>query len=289
MDPTPHALTLPLRRIPAPERWFLAALDALTRCEIPWVRRLLIRSFISIFGVDLNEAAECDPDRYPHFNAFFTRALKAGARTPAPPPCLSSPVDGTLVSLGVASPSGLVSVKGVRFSWHGLIGPSVPEAGLFNPQAYFFNCYLAPRNYHRVHMPDAGRLIRAEWIPGRFRSVRPDRVARHPEILAGNERVLLTFATRHGPLLLILVAARLVGGIETPWCPARLAWRDTGQSFHEALASGVGTAFGRGDEIGRFNYGSSVLVIAPRAIWKPLHETGTLLVGEALARPETAS
>ncbi len=259
----------------------------LTRSRTPWIRWLLIRSFIFIFAVDLADAEESDPDHYPHFNAFFTRALRASARTHAPPPTLLSPVDGTLVSFGQASLSNLISVKGQAFSWNGLIGEPSAEDGLFNPEALFFNCYLAPRDYHRVHMPSAGRLTRAEWIPGRFRSVRPNRVARRPETLAQNERVLLTFATECGPLLVILVAARLVGGIETPWCPARLSWCDTRQAFRQALAGGIGSHFERGDEIGRFNYGSSVLVLAPGTAWQPEHELGKILVGEGLARPRS--
>jgi len=273
--------------ISAPRRWLITAFYRLTRSRIPWIRWLLIRSFIFAFAVDLADAREPDPDAYPHFNAFFTRALRTDARTQAPRPALLSPVDGTLVSCGQADQSSLVTVKGQAFSWRGLILAPSLEEGLFTPEALFFNCYLAPRDYHRVHMPDAGHLIRAEWIPGRFRSVRPSRIRRRPETLAQNERVLLTFATERGPLLLILVAARLVGGIETPWCPARQSWRDTGQSFREALATGIGSHFERGEEIGRFNYGSSVLILAPESIWQPEHELGKVFVGERLATPRT--
>lgn len=287
MDPASRTLTDTRLKPHAPKRWLLRILYTLTHSEIPWIRRLLIRSFIRAFAVDLDDAAEPNPDAYPHFNAFFTRGLREGVRPQAQPPALNSPVDGALVSYGHASPSSIVTVKGQDFTWHGLIPDTWPHGDLFDPETLFFNCYLSPRDYHRVHMPCAGQLTRAEWIPGRFRSVHPSRVRRHPDTLAQNERVLLLLTTEHGPLLLILVAARLVGGIETPWCPSRLPWREPDPSFQETLAKGVGTRFERGEEIGRFNYGSSVLVLVPGSSWQPMHELGTIRLGARLALPSS--
>ena len=269
----------------APKRWLLAALYRITRSQMVWLRWLLIRGFMFFYAIDLSDAATGDLRAYSDFNAFFTRALGTGRRPPGPAPDLLSPVDGTLVSFGQAHDSDVVSVKSQAFSWTGLGSRASPTPGLFDPDAVFFNFYLAPHDYHRVHMPSAGRLVHAEWIPGRFRSVNPSRVARRPDTLAQNERVLLTFATECGPLQLILIAARLVGGIETPWCPARLSWQDTGPAFQEALARGIGRSFGRGDEIGRFNYGSSVIVLAPGSIWQPTRDLGKVRVGETCARP----
>ncbi len=272
-------------------------LRLLTQCRVRWWKRLLIGTFIRHFSIPLDEAAQPDAEAYPDFNAFFTRALRPGARPLAAAPALLCPVDGRLVTSGQAGVEGLLAVKGQPFTWSGVCtrepgtGPagSTSPAGFFDPTALFFNLYLAPENYHRVHLPAAGTLRRAEWIPGRFASVRPARLRRNPDLYLENERIILEFDTHHGPLLLVLVAARLVGGIETVWCPPRTTRRNHDPAFHLKLQSAVGRSWGRGQEIARFNFGSTVILLVPGSLWSPCDRTDRVRLGQALAWPSPVS
>lgn len=261
--------------------------QALARSHVRWWKRLLIGTFIRHFSIRLDEAVEPDAGRYPSFNAFFTRALRPEARPLAAAPALLCPVDGRLVTMGQAGFEGLVAVKGQPFTWAGLLGqpPNGIPAGLFNPTALFFNLYLAPGNYHRVHLPAAGTLCHVDWIPGRFASVRPERLRSDPDRYVENERVVLGFDTRMGPLLLVLVAARLVGGIETVWCAARTSRRNHDPSFRIRLQSGIGRSWDRGQEIARFNYGSTVILLVPGSRWNPCVSPDPVQYGHPLAQP----
>ncbi len=265
--------------------------QALAQSRIRWWKRLLISTFIRHFSIRLDEAVEPDAERYPSFNAFFTRALRPEARPLAPAPALLCPVDGQLVTTGQAGFDGLVSVKGQPFTWTGLLGQPANRlpAGLFDSTALFFNLYLAPGNYHRVHLPAAGTLRHVDWIPGRFVSVSPGRLRRDPDRYVKNERVVLGFDTRMGPLLLVLVAARLVGGIETVWCKARTSRRGHDPSFRIRLQSGIDQSWDRGQEIARFNYGSTVILLVPGSRWNPCVSPDPVQFGLPLAKPSRPS
>ncbi len=262
--------------------------QALVQSRVHWWKRLLIGSFIRQFSIRLDEAVEPDAGSYPSFNAFFTRALRPDRRPLAAAPALLCPVDGQLVTTGQTGFDGLLTVKGRPFTWTGLLGPRPDDmpVGLFDPTALFFNLYLAPGNYHRVHLPLDGTLRHAEWIPGRFASVRPEKLTRDPDRYVGNERVILGFDTPMGPLSLVLVAARLVGGIETVWCKARPTRRAQDPSFRVRLQSGIGQSWDRGQEIARFNYGSTVILLVPGSLWNPCARLEPVQFGQPLAWPQ---
>jgi phosphatidylserine decarboxylase len=221
----------------------------------------VIRWFVRRFGVDLSEAAESDPRRYEHFNAFFTRALRAGARPLAgDASTLVSPVDGRVSRAGPVQRDQIVQAKGQTYSLAALLGGD-PEAARRFEGGVFATLYLAPGDYHRIHMPLAGELTRMRYIPGRLFSVAPWSVRAIDGLFTRNERVCTFFETTAGPMALVLVGALNVAAIETRWSgvvtPPR-GRRMAGWSY-----TGRRIALDRGEEMGRFNMGSTVVVVAP--------------------------
>lgn len=230
------------------------------------LKQWLIDTVVRRFGVDLGEAAEPDARAYPTFNAFFTRALKPGARVPdADPVALLMPADGHISQCGeiVALGNGdgrIFQAKGQSFTVAELLGDAADAAAYAD--GVFATVYLSPRDYHRVHMPWAGTLRETVHVPGRLFSVGTDAVASVPRLFARNERLVCHFDTDFGPMCLVMVGALLVSGVETVWSgveiPAyadRIARRDW---------RGRGIALERFAEMARFNYGSTVIVLLPR-------------------------
>lgn len=227
----------------------------LARTSNPLIAGPLIRWFAHRYRVDLAEADEPDLSRYPTFNAFFTRALKPAARPlEGDEGTLVSPVDGRLAEFGVAENDRLIQAKGVGYPLHELLGESTSTAAPF-AGASFATFYLAPHNYHRVHMPLAGRLTRTRYVPGRRFSVNPVTVAGMPGLLCRNERLACWFETDSGLMAMVLVGALNVSSISTVWLGeiesgrARL-WADSREH-----------AYRRGQEMARFNLGSTVVVL----------------------------
>ncbi|MBS0576912.1 MAG: phosphatidylserine decarboxylase [Proteobacteria bacterium] len=227
----------------------------------PW-KDALIGAVVRRFGVDMSEAAQPDPRAYASFNAFFTRALKAGARTPdADPRALLMPADGRISQLGRIETGRIFQAKGQSYTAAELLG----DAAAAQPFAdgWFATVYLSPRDYHRVHMPWTGTLRETLHVPGRIFSVAPFAVAAIPRLFARNERLVCHFDTDFGPLCVVMVGAILVSGVETVWSgveipnyatrPIRKDWR------------GKGITIERFAEMARFNYGSTVIVLLPRA------------------------
>jgi len=250
----------------------------------PW-KNLLIRWFISHYLVDMSLALEPDPSAYPDFNAFFTRALRPDARPVDPDPdSLLCPVDGALGEFGAIRDGLLLQAKGHRYSLAQLLGGDPIHAALFRDGS-FATLYLSPRDYHRVHLPDDGRLLEMIHVPGRLFSVRPRLLTRVDSLFARNERVISIFDTAHGPLAMVLVGAVMVGGIEQVWAgrvtpprgaePRRWSYRDGDPEIRIA----------RGQEMGRFSMGSTVIVVAGGALdWRAaLSSDQTVRMGEALA------
>jgi len=225
------------------------------------------------FDIDLGEAAEPDPNAYRCFNEFFTRALRPGARPlPADARALACPVDGVVSQIGRADGRTLVQAKGRRYDLTALLAGDPGLAARFAGGA-FATLYLSPRDYHRVHMPVRGRLRRSERIAGRLFAVNPAATAVIPALFTRNERLLGVFDTAAGPMAVILVGALFVGCIETVW--DRLAGDRTALEL------------GRGEELGRFNMGSTVIVLfAPERVhWRQDLRPGTRVrVGEVLGR-----
>lgn len=255
----------------------------LTRIRTPLVRPLM-RWFIRAYGVNMDEAAEPDPASYPDFNSFFVRALKPGARPlEGGEDALVSPVDGRISQCGGIDEGRLFQAKGIDYDLARLVGGDSADAEPFR-NGCFVNLYLAPGDYHRIHMPRAGRLRRMVHVPGRLYSVAPWTVRTLPGLFTRNERVVALFDTDSGPLAVILVGAINVAAIETIW--AGLVTPPRGRGITRVDYSGdAAPAFGRGDEIGRFNMGSTVIVLtATSERWQPeLCPGARVQLGQALS------
>jgi phosphatidylserine decarboxylase len=263
----------------------------LTRKEGPVrVKNAAIRAFVRLFGIDLSEALQPNPHDYPSFNAFFTRALKPGTRPlPENPKLVACPVDGRISQLGAIDGTRVVQAKGHSYLVEALLGGDTGRAACFNG-GHFATLYLSPRDYHRIHMPAAGLLTEMVHVPGRLFSVSPLTTRVIPGLFARNERVACLFQTDLGPMAMVLVGAINVGSIETVW-----AGRITppyGRRVMVTRYPGAGepqaVQLARGAEMGRFNMGSTVIVLfGPKAVdWHASLSAGsTVRLGQALATP----
>ncbi len=230
---------------------------AAARSTRPWLKNTFIESFAAFYGVDLSEAELEDPRAYESFNAFFTRALKPGARPlPEDPQALVSPADGALSQCGVIERGKLLQAKGHSYSLESLIGEPCEDF----QGGTFLTVYLAPRDYHRVHAPLAGELVKTRAVPGELLSVNASTEAAIPGLFARNERLVCEFATSQGRAFVVLVGALIVASIETVWEGPQSPYRDE-------VVSGYGGEhyhFERGAELGRFLLGSTVIVCLQR-------------------------
>lgn len=246
------------------------------------LKRPILDWFIRRYGVDMSEAREPDPAAYPTFNAFFTRPLKADARplqgdehTPI------SPVDGRVSQAGAIDAGTLIQAKGHTYSATSLLGS--PAAAQAFQHGSFATLYLAPGDYHRIHMPLSGQLRHMTHVPGRLFSVAPWTVASVPGLFTRNERVCAHFDTDQGPLALVLVGAINVAAIETVW--AGLVTPPSRRNIHETVYQpATAPRLDRGDEVGRFNMGSTVIVLSAWPIaWAPQITPGKRVrMGEAM-------
>lgn len=228
---------------------------------IPW-KNLLIRQITRRFNVDLDEAAEPNIDAYPHFNAFFTRALKAGARPMSDnADTLLCPADGHISQSGVIHAGRIFQAKGQEFSAAELLGDA--EAAQPYTEGQFITVYLSPRDYHRVHMPLAGTLASTTHVPGRIFSVAPKAVESIPRLFARNERLVCHFEGAHGPFVVVLVGALLVSSVSTVWGDLEIP--PYASSVNTRDYRGQSIRLERGAELGRFNMGSTVIVLLPTA------------------------
>jgi len=255
----------------------------LTRLRLGPLSRLAIRIFIKAFRVDMREASAQDPRAYPSFNAFFTRALRAGVRPLDPrPEAVLSPVDGIVSQLGIISGGRVLQAKGRDFSVAELLGGDVRLAADFDGGA-FATLYLSPRDYHRIHMPLDGRLRETILVPGRLFSVNPTTAAAVPRLFARNERLVCLFDTELGPAALVLVGAIFVGSIETVW--SGLVTPPRARALARTRANAGMPVLQRGTEMGRFNMGSTVILLLPRdrVRWDPAIAPGAAVrCGSAL-------
>ena len=208
----------------------------------------------------MSEAAEPDIASYPTFNAFFTRALRPGAR-PLADADFICPVDGSISQFGAIDDDRIIQAKNHNYSTIALVGGDRDLAAHFQ-HGSFATLYLSPKDYHRVHMPCAGRLTRMIFVPGSLFSVNPVTARGVPELFARNERVVCVFETEHGPFVLVLVGATIVGSIETVWHgvvnpPGAREVRE----WHYRPQDWV---FEKGDEMGRFSLGSTIVLLFPK-------------------------
>jgi phosphatidylserine decarboxylase len=228
----------------------------------PW-KNFLISIVVRNYHVDMSQAVETDPLAYPFFNAFFTRALKAGARTaPSDADAIASPADGRISQAGDIRDGSILQAKRRDYSVAELLGDESSAQPYRDGK--FVTIYLSPRDYHRVHAPLAGTLRETVHVPGRVFSVAPSAVEDVPNLFARNERLVCHFDGERGPFVVVLVGALLVSGVETVWggveippyasSITRKDWRD--RDIH----------LERFDELGRFNMGSTVIVLLPAGV-----------------------
>ena len=243
----------------------------------------LIEWFVQRYQVNMQEAANPDVTSYASFNDFFTRALKAGAR-PRAKADLICPVDGAISQFGPMQGPQIFQAKGHHYSSTALVGGDAALAAQFD-SGHFATLYLSPRDYHRIHMPCAGRLTRMIYVPGDLFSVNPTTARGVPGLFARNERVVFVFEGVHGPFVLVLVGATIVGSMATTWHgavnaprPGRLTdWRYDKENI----------LFKQGDEMGRFLLGSTVVMLFPKGplqfnpAWQP---GGAICLGEVMAQ-----
>ena len=232
--------------------------------ELGGVTQAAISRFVAHYGVDMSEAAEPDITRYASFNDFFTRALRAGAR-PLADADYVCPVDGAISQFGAIERDQIFQAKGHHYSTCALLAGDTALAAEFE-HGQFATIYLSPKDYHRIHMPCAGRLQRMVYVPGDLFSVNPTTARGVPGLFARNERVVCVFDTARGPFVLVLVGATIVGSMATVWHgvvnqprPGEIKrWDYTNQPVELA----------KGAEMGRFLLGSTVVLLWPKSTLK---------------------
>lgn len=275
-------LTLPQYLIP--QHLLSRLILKLTRLQMGAITHWVIRRFIKYYGVDMNIAQSADVRDYASFNQFFTRTVKSRAR-PLDEAEIVCPVDAEISQIGQIDNGSLLQAKGRYFQLNELLGGQAKMVNLFE-QGLFCTLYLSPKDYHRIHIPMTGRLTDMVYVPGRLFSVnqRTSRVV--PNLFARNERVICLFETALGPMALILVGALFVGSMETVWAgtvtPNRLS-----QIEHWHYSEKTAPVLQRGAEMGRFNMGSTVIVLldANQVAWLPEWAAQEhILMGQSLAR-----
>ncbi|MBL1272533.1 MAG: phosphatidylserine decarboxylase [Marinobacter maritimus] len=228
----------------------------------PALKNRVVKWFVKRYGVDMSEAAEPDPTAYPSFNEFFTRALKPGIRPVAEGDnTFVSPVDGAISQLGQVSGDRIFQAKGQSFSLIELLGGDTQRAEAFN-EGVFSTIYLSPKDYHRIHMPLAGKLREMVYVPGKLFSVNPATAENVPNLFARNERVVCIFDTAAGPMALVLVGAMIVGSVETPWAGVVAPNSSGVKAITYEGESAI--SFAKGEEMGRFRLGSTVVMVMPK-------------------------
>ena len=231
-----------------------AELGAITTSVIKW--------FIKQYKIDMSEAAQSEPEAYSSFNAFFTRALKPGIR----PLCqdddyIVHPVDGAVSQCGPIKEGRIFQAKGHDYSSLALLGDQAEDAKRFEG-GDFATIYLAPKDYHRIHMPIKGTLSKMTYVPGELFSVNPLTAENVPGLFARNERVVAIFETEIGPMAMVLVGATIVASIETVW--AGTVTPPTGKqvfTWDYPTQGPEALTLDKGDEMGRFKLGSTVVML----------------------------
>ena len=253
-------------------------------CRTGFIKNTFIKWFIKRYQVNMTLAAEENPTAYANFNDFFTRALKPGIRPIcAEPPAIVCPADGSISQLGKIEQSRIFQAKGQDYSVEELLGGDTEAAQLFQ-DGDFATVYLSPKDYHRVHMPYGGKLVKMISIPGELFSVNTVTAERVPRVFARNERVAAIFDTDIGPMAVVLVGAMIVAGIETVWDGqlAPMGSREVSASLYPYQ----NITLQKGEEMGRFKLGSTAIILFAKnkVKWEMQFKAGaTTRVGVKLA------
>jgi phosphatidylserine decarboxylase len=263
-----------------PQHGLSRLVRAATRARIAWLKNLTIRGFLKLYSVDMSEASQSDPFAYGSFNEFFTRPLKNGVRPIASDDdAIASPADGCVSEAGMMERDQLLQAKDRRYGLTELLAAQ-PWASRFEGGS-FATIYLAPHNYHRVHMPLRGELKDTVYVPGRLFSVNAATARLVPGLFARNERVLTLFDSGAGYFALVLVGALNVGSMATVWAG------DITPAARRVITRipGPPTTLEKGAELGRFNMGSTVILLFEpnRARWHPqVHAGSVVRLGQSL-------
>ena len=266
-----------------PQHTLSRLIARLAEARTPWLKRWLIERFINAYDVNLAEAFDQDLGNYETFNAFFTRKLQPGARPlDEAPGAIISPADGSVSQLGELDGNQLIQAKGKTFNASTLLGSEEDAAGFID--GHFATIYLSPKDYHRVHMPIDGKLLHTRYIPGKLFSVN-SATARHiPDLFARNERLVCLFETPLGRVAVVMVGAMLVAGIGTVWCPHYPA--NPGAVEEQLFDADSSPELAKGDELGHFNFGSTVIVLFEKGTvrWHESFGCGSAIkMGQCLA------
>ena len=291
-----------------PQHLLSAVAHEITRSRVGWLKNALIGGFLRQFRPDMSDAEQPDAFRFESFNAFFTRALRAGARPIEPDhAAIVSPVDGSVSQLGRLDGSWLVQAKGHAYTLESLLASDGSWLVQAKGHAYtlesllategswaepfrgggFATLYLAPFNYHRIHMPLEGTLRAAWYVPGQLFSVNATTAASVPGLFARNERVVCVFGAGQLTFALVLIGALFVGSMSTIWHGEVTPRRPRRRTDLPLDASRASLTLGRGAEVGRFNMGSTVILLLPAgsAGWLATLAPGSAVrVGQAIAR-----
>jgi phosphatidylserine decarboxylase len=234
----------------------------IARRRAAWIRKPLVSAFVRAYRPEMSDAAQPDPADYESFNAFFTRALRSGTRPPASAAlAIGSPVDGKISALGNTAQGSIIQAKGRDYTLTALLAGNASLAARLQGGP-FMTVYLAPYNYHRIHMALGGSLAGAWYVPGRLFSVNDSSAALIPGLFARNERVILEFAGQRGPHVLVMVGALFVGSMATVW-HGEIARRGARAALTLPVPAGGAAYRERGAELGRFNMGSTVILLLP--------------------------
>ena len=246
------------------------------RIQSPWIKNSFTSWFVSKYKVNLNEALLEDIDEYKHFNDFFTRALKDGSR-PISDSQLVSPVDGVVSQYGSIKDSLIVQAKGKKYSVEALLA----ENSKNDLYTSFVTIYLSPKDYHRIHMPLDGSLKSMKYIPGNLFSVNQRTVDDIDQVFARNERIVCYFDTEYGEIALVMVGAIFVGSMETSWEGQITPPYNKSVKTFEYDSRQI--KLSKGEELGRFNMGSTVILLLPHNVSKMNFEFNkTLKMGQSL-------
>ena len=241
-----------------PQRLLTSVAGALARGEAP--AGLLIRLFIRRYRVDMSEALDPDPSSYRNFNEFFTRKLKPGARPLAnEADAILCPADGAVSQLGPIHGERLMQAKGRHFELQDLLGGDAELARTLDG-GHFITIYLSPRDYHRVHMPTQGRLLQTRHIPGKLFSVNEASTALIPNLFSRNERLICIFEGECGHFAVVMVGAMIVASIRAVWDEPG---REGRSRAPEQNFADHGPTLAAGAEMGRFELGSTVILLFP--------------------------
>jgi len=265
-----------------PKQALTALAGKLASARLGSLTTAAIRRFVASYGVDMSEAANSDITSYASFNDFFTRALREGVR-PIAQADLICPVDGAISQFGPVDRDRIFQAKGHHYTTTELVGGDERLASQFEHGSYA-TLYLSPRDYHRVHMPCDGRLLRMIHVPGELFSVNPITARGVPGLFARNERVVCIFEGPRGPWIMVLVGATIVGSMATVWHGVVTPPRSSGMREWQYQDQNI--VLTKGEEMGRFLLGSTVVMLFPKSdlkfnpAWKP---QGAIRLGEVMA------